>query len=489
MTVEPGGSGAPMSDRMQSLLSRAVEDQLSEQRQIAGVLTDLRAQLQRIHGDLAALREQSQTSTGSDAALSTVSADVREAVRLLGERIDGVARLVQQRGSDLAELRGQLEQMQGAVRGQGEALGGLNSGLAALPAFGERIGGLQDNLSALHERLAGLDALSGGVGTLQQRVDAVDQGLRDLRSAFAAIGARMAELPGRGDLDAVAQRSSAPVGDLAERVAGVEQAIKALSADVAAAVSDEDDDDDDNDDDDAGEQVAALRTELARFAAAAREDTDALEQRLTSLDQRLAEVVELVTPEEGHDVDGSVEEQEDVEDPVLTELAELREALLGEDGLAGRLDAADADDLDERVSAAVEQAVAASEQRLSAHIDEAVLALAEALLRRRASRPVQSSVVAPPAATVAPSTVAPADDEATAGEPAAGEPAAEQDGEPDVDGRQDEDGGEEEQSGESEDIAAPGSPWQTPMAGPGQPVTPAPEDANRRRRPWWRPGD
>src|SRR5438445_10783971 len=130
MTVESGGPGTPMSERMQSLLSRAAEDQLTEQRQIAGVLTDLRAQVQRITTDIAALREQSQTGGGSDAALSTVSADVREAVRLLGERIDAVARLVQQRGNDLAEIRGLVDQTQGAVRGQGDALGGLSSGLS-----------------------------------------------------------------------------------------------------------------------------------------------------------------------------------------------------------------------------------------------------------------------------------------------------------------------------------------------------------------------
>src|SRR3954470_15315667 len=171
MTVEPGGTGAPMSERMQSLLSRAVEDQLSEQRQIAGVLTELRAQLQQINSQVAALLQDSPAGGGSDAALSTVSADVREAVRLLGERLDGVARLVQQRGTDLADLRGLLEQTQTAVRGHGDALGGLSSGLTALPAFGERIGGLQDNLNELHERLAVLDALSGGLGSLQQRVD------------------------------------------------------------------------------------------------------------------------------------------------------------------------------------------------------------------------------------------------------------------------------------------------------------------------------
>src|SRR4051794_27896975 len=298
MTVESGGPGTPMSERMQSLLSRAAEDQISEQRQIASVLTDLRAQMQRITNDLAALREQSQAGGGSDAALSTVSADVREAVRLLGERMDGVARLVQQRGNDLAELRGLLEQTQAAVRGHGDALGGLSTGLTALPAFGERIGGLQDNLNALHERLGVLDALSGGLGSLQQRVDGVDQGLRDLRSAFAAIGARMAELPGRPDLDALGQRSVAPLGELHERLAGIEQAVASVGAQISAVATAADQAPDDDGEDDAGRRLDELRSELARFASSAREDTQALSQRLGVLDQRLSEVLEAVTPEE-----------------------------------------------------------------------------------------------------------------------------------------------------------------------------------------------
>src|SRR3954451_12610938 len=274
MTVEPGGTGAPMSERMQSLLSRAVEDQLSEQRQIAGVLSDLRAQLQQINAQVAALRQESPSDGSADAALSTVSADVREAVRLLGERLDGVARLVQQRGTDLAELRAMLEQMLGAVRAQGEALSGVGSGLNALPAFGERIGGLQDNLDGLHERLGGLDAVTGGLGALQQRVDAVDQGLRDLRSAFAAVGARMAELPGRAELDAVAQRSTAPLAELDSRLAGIEQPLGSVAAQIRDATAAAQQGDDDGD----GQQVAELRAELARFAASTREETHDLAQ-------------------------------------------------------------------------------------------------------------------------------------------------------------------------------------------------------------------
>src|SRR4051812_8998369 len=477
MTVESGGPGTPMSERMQSLLSRAAEDQISEQRQIASVLTDLRAQMQRITNDLAALREQSQAGGGSDAALSTVSADVREAVRLLGERMDGVARLVQQRGNDLAELRALLEQMQGAVRGHGDALGGLSSGLTALPAFGERIGGLQDNLNELHERLAVLDALSGGLGSLQQRVDGVDQGLRDLRSAFAAIGARMAELPGRSDLDALGQRSVAPLGELHERLGGIEHAVASVQAQVSAAATAADQDVDD----DTGRRVDELRSELARFAGSARDDTQLLSQRLDTLDRRLAELLDVVTPEEVAEEAEEAEdgEEEYAEDPVLTELADLREALLGEEGLAARVEAAGSEDLDERVTAAVEQAVAASEERLTAHIDEAVLALAEALLRRRGGRPASSATAAPMPATT-PATPAAAPDPVPAADELDTDDEAE-DEEPDEADEAD------EASAELESPAHEVPAWQTPT---GREDTGADSaEAERRRRPWWRPSD
>jgi hypothetical protein len=411
-----------------------------------------------------------------------VSADVREAVRLLGERIDGVARLVQQRGSDLAELRALVEQTQGAVGGQGQALSGLTSGLTALPAFGERIGGLQDNLNSLHERLAGLDALDGSLGALQQRVDGVDQGLRDLRSAFAAIGARMAELPGRGDLDAVGQRSAAPLGELHERIAGIEQAVASVAAQISAAAAradqDQADQADQGDDDESGQRIEELRSELARFAATARDETADLARRLAGLDQRLTEVLDAVTPEEVAEGDDAGEDQY-VEDPVLTELADLREALLGEDGLAARVEAAGSEDLDERVSAAVEQAVAASEDRLTAHIDEAVLALAEALLRRRGVRPSAATPAAAAPPATSPPPAAASQDPVEHSAEAYDEPEPEPESEP------------ESESHADEDVTAADVPaWQTP-ASRGEPASGESSltDVERRRRPWWRPGD
>lgn len=43
------GPGNPVAERMQALLSRAVEDQISEQRTVANALADVRGQIGRAH--------------------------------------------------------------------------------------------------------------------------------------------------------------------------------------------------------------------------------------------------------------------------------------------------------------------------------------------------------------------------------------------------------------------------------------------------------
>ena len=59
MTETPGGAaaGGPVSDRMQALLSRAVEEQVSEQRAVSTVLGELRGQVAALaaEGKLSAL--------------------------------------------------------------------------------------------------------------------------------------------------------------------------------------------------------------------------------------------------------------------------------------------------------------------------------------------------------------------------------------------------------------------------------------------------
>ncbi|HET6817448.1 MAG TPA: hypothetical protein VFH66_09530 [Mycobacteriales bacterium] len=240
------GSGTPMSERMQALLSRAVEDQLSEQRQVAGAMTEVRNHLAHLGAELQQLRATAGGAADEEIQrqVAGVAADVREAIRVLGERIDGVSALVQQRGNDLAELRGVID------------------------------------------------------SELRPRVEGVDAAVRDLRSAFTGIGSRVADLPGRQEIE----------------------------------------------------------TMLAR----AGEATGPLDERLESLQ-------------------GWVEE--------------VHEGLFGETGVHPRVQAlvehaaeppaAPEEDIGARIDEAVRTAVSASEKRITAHVDDAVLALAEALLRRR----------------------------------------------------------------------------------------------------------
>src|SRR3954471_3961998 len=148
MTADPG-SGTPMSERMQALLSRAVEDQISEQRQVAGAMNEVRSYLAHLGAELQQLRATAGGAADEEIQrqVAGVAADVREAIRVLGDRLDGVTALVQQRGNDLAEIRSVID------------------------------------------------------SELRPRVDSVDAAMRDLRSAFTGIGARVADLPGRHDME------------------------------------------------------------------------------------------------------------------------------------------------------------------------------------------------------------------------------------------------------------------------------------------------
>jgi len=483
MTVDPG-SGAPMADRMQSLLSQAAEDQRSEQRQLAAALTEVRGQLARISSEIEALRSAPGGGGGAggsaDEALAVVSRDLREAVRMLAERLDAVGRSVQERGADIAEMKIAVEDLHSAVRGHTNALAGVNQALAAVPAVGERVGGLQDNLTSLHERLVGLEEVAAAVDRVGLRIESADQDLRELRSAFTGVASRMAELPSRADLTASGAQSAESLDVVAGRLARVESAIPELFArldalrehrpagggepgpagEPGAPVAD-------------GEVIARL---------------DAVEAALVVLTEQLT-----AEPEPAADGDdGSVAEQ----------LAELTEGLFGEDGLAARLDGlvVDEDALNDRVAAAV----AESERRLSTHMDEAVLALAEALFRTGGRRPARAPAappmppVPPVVPTPAPPLVADEVDEEYDEEPvdqAELEDEELEDEELDDEELEDDDLEDDDLDGEDEDAPAAGEAsstlaWQVPAPAPVADV-PAPEEEPKqgRRRPWWRPGD
>jgi hypothetical protein len=157
----------------------------------------------------------------------------------------------------------------------------------------------------------------------------------------------------------------------------------------------------------------------------------------------------------------------------------------------------EAEDVD--VQELVARAVEDSERRLTDHIDQAVLALAEALLRRRGSRPTGRLEAAP--AVIAPAAEETPDNDV--------DDAAEDDDVDDFDDTEEvvddsEDGEEavaaddeddtEEEFEEAEDVPdlddeRPAGParWQTPVT-PSAATPPEPPPV-AKRKPWWRPGD
>ena len=247
------GSGTPMSERMQALLSRAVEDQLSEQRQVANAMTEVRNHLAHLGAELQQLRATAGGAADEEIQrqVAGVAADVREAIRVLSERLDGVAGLVQQRGNDLTELRGLMGELRGVI----------------------------DN-------------------ELRPRVDGVDAAMRDLRGAFTGIGSRVADLPGRQEIETMLARTTEASGPVDERLEQMQGWIEEVHDGLF------------------GETGVHPRVQaLVEQAAEAPETSD--------------------------------------------------------------------EDLGARIDEAVRSAVSASEKRITAHVDEAVLALAEALLRKR----------------------------------------------------------------------------------------------------------
>jgi hypothetical protein len=473
-----------MSERMQSLLSRAVEDQITEQRQLAGVLGEIRAVLGRLDERLEDLRQAAGGTAAEqvEQATGAVAADVREAVRVLAERLDGVGRLVGQRGQDLVEIRTAVGQVRESVDAQAAAVGAVAGGLGALPAFGERSEALQGGLGGLHDRLGGLEQLVVGVESLQQRADATEAAVRELRHAFTGVAARIAELPPRADVEALVNRPVEALDTLGSRLGRLEGSLPGLlerldAIDAAAATH--------------GDRVDEV---LARLGDGGGADTDpggrestavALADLRTDLARRLDDL-------------GVRETDPDGLQRLAEQVAELREALVGDGGLADRLDAApDPADTEQpgAVAAAVEEAVARAvadtEQRLTAHIDDAVLALAEALLKRRSARDgARADILA--AATPAVRAAPEEPDEA-----AYDENGDDQDGDGDAEIGDDEDVSTESEAAlddvgddagdEPVDDDGYTPAWQTPTGWAAE-TAQSPEPP-RKRKPWWRPGD
>jgi hypothetical protein len=176
------GSGTPMSERMQSLLARAVDDQRSEQRSLADALDEVRTQLAALSQQVAASREQ-PTDQQEASAVTALTVELRESTRRTAERLDNVARMVAQRGEDLVTLQNTVSALREQLRAQGESVTGL---AGSVDGVGQHVSGIATYLGdRAHDDSARIIALEQRLVTLQNDMTAVGSHVSGLTDAAA----------------------------------------------------------------------------------------------------------------------------------------------------------------------------------------------------------------------------------------------------------------------------------------------------------------
>ncbi|GAC1330897.1 MAG: hypothetical protein NVSMB13_19070 [Mycobacteriales bacterium] len=346
---DPASSPGGMNERIQALFSRAVEEQVSEQRQLANALTEVRVRL-------TLLAEEVRGATGPDGdqvsrELGRLGEELREhsarqvaTLDQLSAKLDSYAAFPSSLSAlqdDLAGMHGRLQslgELRDAVADVSARLGPLASldQLAGAQAdFGGRLETLDDiadSLVELHAGLANL-ATTEQLAQLRQRVDdGASQAVRD-----ATAEPELAELPEQ-------------VRRLEGRLRGVDDQLRGL-----------------------GDRLAELTESVSRL--------DGVPGQVGGLDERLA------------GVSGLAEQMGELRSAMAgidlaEELADLRAQLhrladRGEQPTRATPSGYDLEPLAAVLTSELRAASLASERRLEAHIDEAVLALADALLRRR----------------------------------------------------------------------------------------------------------
>jgi hypothetical protein len=367
-------------------------------------LVDIRNQVIRLGQEVAAMR--AEPPQGSD-AMNSVTAELREAVRFLAERLDGVARMVAQRGEELADTRGALGAIDAHVRSQAETIGVLTTGMQALPTYGQQVSGVQESINALQQRLGNIE------GSLGQRLGGIEQAVA--RPADASIAERLSALEGM--LGPLAQRLAQAHNDHAASLQALHGKVESVAAGTQAALAQPATLDE--------SAMAALEPKLAGLASdiqslrsdvaavvAARGSSDApgapvdlaplamqitqLSGEMQSLRSDVAAVVAARAGSEG--AEAAAIAPVDLS-PVSAKLSELSDQLTAI-ASAPRAEAAPGGAV-----ADVDGAIGAAEQRIMAHVDDAIFALAQTLLGRAgAVAPVDTPApvkdkpaVAPPA--------------------------------------------------------------------------------------------
>ena len=126
-----GGQPSPaaMSERMQSLLSRAVEDQMNEQRQLQNLIKDVRQ-------SLAQLQEEVRNAAGAQSVegvrteVGTLGNEVRSSTTMLGERLEAVARAVGASAQALQNLGGQIDRVSELLAGNQQSLAQMSAAVS-----------------------------------------------------------------------------------------------------------------------------------------------------------------------------------------------------------------------------------------------------------------------------------------------------------------------------------------------------------------------
>jgi hypothetical protein len=171
-----------MSERMQSLLARAVDDQRSEQRSLGDALDEIRAQLATLSQEIAASREQPADQQPSS-AVTALSVELRESTRRTADRLDNVAHLVAQRGEDLATLQNTVSALSEQLHAHGETVTGL---AGSVEGVGQHVSGIATYLGdRARDDSSRIMALEQRLVTLQNDMTAVGSHVSRLTEAAA----------------------------------------------------------------------------------------------------------------------------------------------------------------------------------------------------------------------------------------------------------------------------------------------------------------
>jgi uncharacterized protein YoxC len=424
-------SVSSVGDRVGALAERleALDSLRAETADIADRLDTLDA----LRGELQAALSRMTGLDGMLTRLQTVD-ELRTEVGGLDLRLERLANL----GVDVAGLRTE-------VRGLAHPLDEVARSVPLLSELPGHLGRLDEQLAALPERwgsTADLGRLADQVAAVDARLAAVDvpqlnRRLDDMAQGFDGLAGVSRHLEGLSSLpDVVAPLTQLP--GMLDHLADVPRAVRELErrAEEIAAARDIDGAD--------GErlaglaellagQVGGLTTDVAALAAGfsaldaqlssatagwepVRAGVGEVQERLTRLDDALAGVRESVERPLDLDVSGVENEvralRAEVIDRSPLEAGEIT-ALVREtvqDTLGGMVRA----EVETAVARTLREVGSESERRLAAHVDDAVLALAEALLSRPATPeatgvptlPAMPTPPSPPAWAVAPTAAA-----------------------------------------------------------------------------------